>query len=213
MSKRVLLALLVGVLAVVALTSDAEDGELRPQRQPERGNPPETRAQAPRAERPREVRRPERRPARTRPSRAPRGATRSRVTEVTDGDTVKIAGLGSSRLIGVDTPEVYFGVECFGRAASAFTSARLSPGTVVHFRRGVEPTDRYGRALVYLWLRNGTFVNALLVRKGFAVPLTIPPNVEFAPRFRRLARKARLAGRGLWSRSTCAGDADRPAGG
>ena len=38
----------------------------------------------------------------------------------------------------------------------------------------------------------------MLARDGYATQLTIPPNVEYAERFRRLVREAREAGRGLW---------------
>ena len=72
-------------------------------------------------------------------------------------------------------------------------------------RRGAEKVDDYGRALVYIWLRGGTFFNAELVREGYAVPLTIAPNDRFAGLFRDLARKARRAANGLWSPSTCGG--------
>ena len=64
----------------------------------------------------------------------------------------------------------------------------------------VEPRDRFGRLLAYVYrVRDGAFVNAVLVRGGFARTLTIPPNVRFAERFRALAAQARRAGRGLWS--------------
>ena len=64
-----------------------------------------------------------------------------------------------------------------------------------------EPRDRYGRLLAYVYRgRDGLFVNAALVRHGYARPLTIPPDVRFAGRFAALAAAARRAGRGLWSR-------------
>ena len=62
----------------------------------------------------------------------------------------------------------------------------------------VEERDRYGRLLAYVYA-GSTVVNAELLREGYAVPLTVPPNVRFATRFRRLARDARRAGRGLWA--------------
>lgn len=143
----------------------------------------------------------------------PADAKRTTVVEVTDGDTVKLADIGAARVIGVDTPEVYGGAECYGREASDFAKSLLGPGDTVYYRYDVERTDRYGRALVYLWLSGGTFFNAALVKEGYAVTLTIPPNVEFADLFRRLAAKARAAGRGLWASETCAGDPDAPVGG
>jgi micrococcal nuclease len=120
------------------------------------------------------------------------------VRRVVDGDTVVLSGIGKARLIGIDTPEVYGKVECYGRAASAYTKRVLPHDARVHYRLGVEPRDRYGRALVYLWLADGRFFNAMLARDGYATQLTIPPNVEYADRFRKLVREARDANRGLW---------------
>lgn len=147
----------------------------------------------------------------SRPASVPANAKRTRVTGIDDGDTVDLAGLSSSRLIGIDTPEVYFGAECFGAAASAFTKQVLPVGTHVFYTRGIEPIDRYDRDLVYVWLRDGTFFNALLAKRGYAVPLTIAPNDRYAALFARLARAAASAKRGLWARTTCNGDPDLPA--
>lgn len=94
--------------------------------------------------------------------------------------------------------EVYGGVECYGRAASAYAKRTLT-GRRVRWRYDVGKRDRYDRALVYLWLDDGRFFNSMLVREGFATPLTVPPNVEFADRFVAEARAARRSSRGLWS--------------
>jgi micrococcal nuclease len=130
-------------------------------------------------------------------------AHRDRIDRVVDGDTVRLVGLGRVRLIGVDTPEVYFKTECYGRRASNFTKRMLPPGTPVTYRFDVEHRDRYGRALAYLY-KGSTFVNAELVEHGYAVPLTIPPNVRYAHTFLALSRAARDAGRGLWAAGACA---------
>ncbi len=131
--------------------------------------------------------------------------TSARVTKHTDGDTLWLSGIGKVRLIGMDTPEVYFGAECFGREASAFVERTVPRGAEVRYRLGVEERDRYGRALAYVWLRDGRFLNRLLVARGYAQPLTIPPNVEYEDLFVRVARRARDAGRGLWGRPGCSG--------
>jgi micrococcal nuclease len=120
------------------------------------------------------------------------------VTRNTDGDTLYLSGIGKVRLIGIDTPEVFGQSECFGKQASAFTERILPPGKHVRYRLGVDPTDRYGRALAYVYLEDGRMFNELLAERGYATPLTIPPNVEFADRFVQAARRAREAHRGLW---------------
>jgi micrococcal nuclease len=140
---------------------------------------------------------------------APASATHARVTRVVDGDTVVLAGIPvgkvdratggrHARLIGVDTPEVYGGVECFGRQASAFTKRELD-GQDVSVDFDTQPVDRYARALVYIWRSDGTFFNGTLVAEGYAQQLTVPPNVRYAELFTSLVRQAREAERGLWS--------------
>ena len=120
------------------------------------------------------------------------------MTKVTDGDTIRLGRLGPVRLIGIDTPEVYGGVECFGREASDFAKRLLPVGTRVRYRVGIEERDRYDRLLAYVWLPGGRMLNRVMVLQGYAQPLTIPPNVEFADVFRAAARAARTAGLGLW---------------
>jgi micrococcal nuclease len=119
------------------------------------------------------------------------------VQRVVDGDTVVLAGAGRVRLIGIDTPEVFGGAECFGPQASAFAKRWLT-GRRVRYVVGREARDRYGRLLAYLWLPGGPSVNATLVARGYARTLTIPPNDRYADRFARLAAGARRRGAGLW---------------
>ena len=124
---------------------------------------------------------------------------------MTDGDTLHLGDLGSVRLIGIDTPEVYDEPECFGREASEFAKSLLPLGTRVRYRVGVEERDRYGRLLAYVWLPDGRMLNRLMIDKGYAQLLTIPPNVAFADVFRAGAQAARQAGLGLWRACGAAG--------
>jgi micrococcal nuclease len=133
--------------------------------------------------------------------RIPAGAARADVLDVTDGDTIRVLLRGeeeSVRYIGIDTPEVdpSIGVECFGSQASA-ANRRLVAGEIVALVFDDERRDQYGRLLAYVYVGD-TFVNAELVRDGFARTLTISPNTDFAERFDRLVRRAGAAGRGLW---------------
>jgi micrococcal nuclease len=96
-----------------------------------------------------------------------------RIDHVADGDTVTLRNGQRVRLVQIDTPEVYFGAECYGHQASAVTKRLLPPGTAV--RLLVEPaTDRvdsYGRLLRYIVrVRDGLNINLQLVRVGAAAP-------------------------------------------
>ncbi|MDQ3573478.1 MAG: thermonuclease family protein [Actinomycetota bacterium] len=122
---------------------------------------------------------------------------------MTDGDTVVVDPGMRVRLIGVDTPESVDprrGVQCFGREAADYTAQLVRPGTPVRLVYDVERRDRYGRTLAYVYrLSDGLFVNAALLRDGYAQVATFPPNVAHVEEFGRLQRQARAAGQGLWS--------------
>jgi endonuclease YncB( thermonuclease family) len=136
--------------------------------------------------------------------RAPGSAVAARVERVVDGDTF-VADIGGRdervRVIGVDTPETVAPdrpVERYGRESSNFAKRELT-GVTVRLGGDVEPRDRYGRLLAYVWLPDGTFWNALLAAEGYAQLLTVPPNVAYTDLFRRLVAEARAAHRGLWA--------------
>ncbi|HZD72361.1 MAG TPA: thermonuclease family protein [Actinomycetota bacterium] len=137
----------------------------------------------------------------------PRDSVPARVERVVDGDTF-IAGIAGRheriRLIGVDTPETVDPdrpVQPYGKEASSFAKHMLS-GRTVRLVGDVEPRDRYGRLLAYVWLPDGTFWNALLAAEGYAQLITIPPDVTYAGLFQRLVDEARSADRGLWASRT-----------
>jgi micrococcal nuclease len=132
------------------------------------------------------------------------GSAAARVERVVDGDTIVVRVDGRRervRYIGIDTPESVkpgMHVRCLGKTA-AKANRRLVEGRAVRLEYDVERRDRYGRLLAYVY-RGDRFVNAELVRRGYAKPLEIPPNVAHAAELRRLAVAARTARRGLWSR-------------
>jgi micrococcal nuclease len=124
------------------------------------------------------------------------------VADIVDGDTIEVLIDGTEedvRYIGVDTPESVkpgAAVECFGPEASDFNE-RLVGGERVRLEFGPERRDDYGRLLAYVYVGD-RFVNADLVRRGYATTLTIAPNDQFAPLLNRLEQEAGNAGRGLW---------------
>jgi micrococcal nuclease len=71
-------------------------------------------------------------------------------------------------------------------------------GKRVSLEFDVERYDRYGRLLAYVYLKDGTFVNARIVQEGYASLMTYPPNVKYADMFLKLYQQARQDRRGLW---------------
>ena len=127
------------------------------------------------------------------------------VKKISDGDTFWIyTGTEKGekiRLIGVDAPESRNAFKKrqghFGKEAKAYLT-NLLKGKRVSLEYDVGHTDQYGRTLAYVYLQDGTFVNADLVRNGYAMVMTVPPNVKYADLFLKLQIEARENNRGLW---------------
>lgn len=129
------------------------------------------------------------------------------VARVIDGDTIELANGERVRYIGIDTPERG---QPYYEAAKRF-NAQLVQGKHVELEFDVQQRDRYGRLLAYVHVEhNGkrVFVNAELVRQGYALAYTVPPNVKYADEFVRLQRIARRRGLGLWSEAHAQSDVD-----
>jgi micrococcal nuclease len=124
------------------------------------------------------------------------GPTSAVIAQVTDGDTVQLEGGEKVRYLGVDTPETYGQVDCYGPEAKAFNTD-LVEGQRVDLEYDAECRDKYGRLLAYVTL-NGQMVNRVLLERGYARVLIIPPNGKYAEDFEELEREARSAGVGLW---------------
>jgi micrococcal nuclease len=131
-------------------------------------------------------------------------ATNATVTQVHDGDTIKTSFRGdiiTVRLIGVDAPELvgpnYSSAQCFANRATQFAT-RVLDGQRVRLELDADKVDRYGRTLAYVWVGDRLF-NEQLVRGGFAIVATFPPNVSYLERFRSAQRDARAHDRGLWA--------------
>ena len=150
------------------------------------------------------------------------------VVKVIDGDTIVVKIPRTTfnnrktlknlrytvRLIGIDTPEskpnrrasiqsqksgldVYTIVK-LGKKAALFTKRLVPKGSVVYLEFDVQPQDRYGRLLAYVWLKDGRMLNKEIICNGYAYPLTVPPNVKYQEEFLKCFRYAREKGLGLW---------------
>jgi micrococcal nuclease len=127
------------------------------------------------------------------------------VVKFDDGDTIAVDMNGKSetiRFIGVDTPETHDprkAVQCFGQAAAAFTKQFIGDKSV---RLEADPLntnrDRYGRLLRYVYLPDGTLVNAELIKQGYAFAYLSFPFTK-SDEFRTYQTDAREGNRGLWN--------------
>jgi len=96
------------------------------------------------------------------------------VQRAVDGDTLLLTNGEYVRLIGVDTPETKHPqkpVEYFGKEAYQFTR-RMVEGKEVRLEYDQTRRDRYNRILAYVYLVDGTFLNAEIVKQGYGFAYT-----------------------------------------
>lgn len=119
---------------------------------------------------------------------------------VDDGDTIILADGRRVRYIGINTPEIRHedqSPEPFGYQAQAFNKKLVYKQKVrLEFDRQMH--DRYQRVLAYIFLPDGTFVNAKLVAEGYAFLLPFRSNRRYASVLLKLQREAMAAGKGIW---------------
>jgi len=133
-----------------------------------------------------------------------RPVTWATVRAIVDGDTVWVDVDGDGiqdvkvRYIGVDTPEIHFGTDCYGPEATA-RNRELVDGRLVALERDVSDTDRYDRLLRYIYLPDGTWVNGVLVGEGYAKAKRYAPDTRYAAALERLQEAARAERAGGWA--------------
>ena len=135
----------------------------------------------------------------------PGRAFEARVERVLDGDTFIAVRRGERlrvRLIGVDSPETVrpgYPVECWGPEASRLLTRTLPVGLRVTaaYQDGGR-LDPFGRELWDVWLPDGTFVQAKLVRRGAAEAVAYEPQTDHARRLDEIEARARANDVGLW---------------
>ncbi|MEN3034245.1 MAG: thermonuclease family protein [Aquificaceae bacterium] len=153
-----------------------------------------------------------------RPTSIPPEAIECKIVKVFDGDTFSCISVSQQeikvRMLGIDTPESSAnrkahrdaerqGVSVdeiirLGKISAEFTKNTLKPGMRVFLEQDVQPVDKYGRMLAYVWLENGRMLNEIIIEEGYAQVLTIPPNVKYQDILLEAQRRARESKKGLW---------------
>jgi micrococcal nuclease len=114
-------------------------------------------------------------------------------------DTLLLTNGEYVRLIGVDTPETKHPekpVERSGKEAYLFTK-KTAEGMEVRLEYDQTRKDRYGRLLAYVYLLDGTFLNAEIIKQEYGFAYTKYP-FKYMEKFRGYEREAREAEKGLW---------------
>jgi micrococcal nuclease len=123
------------------------------------------------------------------------------VISVSDGDTIVVLIDGKKekvRFIGIDAPEL--AQKPWGEEAKKYLEALLgSSGWRLRLEFDIEKRDKYGRLLAYLWTTKNQMLNFLIIKSGYAMLYTIPPNVKYAGELRAAQNEARSKRLGIWS--------------
>lgn len=120
------------------------------------------------------------------------------VSRVDDGDTVHLEDGRTVRLLGINAPEAD---ECFGPEAEA-ALVNLVAGRSAGLAFDVEPMDQFDRVLA-LVVVDGILVNLQMVTDGYALALSLRPNLTYEEFFAEGQRNAQAQGSGMWSLQTC----------
>ena len=123
----------------------------------------------------------------------------AKVVKVVDGDTLVLSNGEKIRLIGVDTPEIAHplkAVQYFAKEAGSFTKTMVE-GKKVRLELDWQKRDKYDRLLAYVYLEDGTFLNAEIIKQGYGFAYTRFP-FKYLEEFRRYQKEARENNRGLW---------------
>jgi len=115
-----------------------------------------------------------------------------KVVKVVDGDTFDIVDENKTtriRLFGIDAPERG---QAFNKRARAFMDSLVAGKQI---RVVVRDKDRYGRTVGDAFLSDGTYVNAEIVRAGYAWQFR---KYSTDPEVARLENAARSQRLGLW---------------
>ena len=127
------------------------------------------------------------------------------VSRVMDGDTIELSNREKVRYIGIDTPEVrekkdsewIYKPRPYAEEASAFNK-KLVEGKSVRLEFDVQKRDKYKRLLAYVYAGEN-MANMEMVKQGYGMIYTYPPNVKYTEKFLEAQKEARDNKRGLWS--------------
>lgn len=140
-----------------------------------------------------------------------------KVARVIDGDTFVLSDSQHVRMLGIDTPELAhlsYPAEAYSDSATILTK-QLIDGKIIKLtfacpseakrRRDGKSFDIFGRLLAYVWLtdingKDSVFVQAELLKKGYARISYYPKGKRYYEIFYNLRRTAMKNNLGIWNK-------------
>jgi len=126
------------------------------------------------------------------------GPSQGVVAHVVDGDTIDLESGERIRYLLIDTPESTTTTECWGPEAKQ-ANQMLVEGKTVTLEYDVECEDKYGRLLAYVSVGEQE-INQVLLERGYACVLHIPPNGDDRiDEYESIEYAAQMLDKGLWA--------------
>jgi len=119
------------------------------------------------------------------------------VIDVIDGDTLRLNGGDTVRLLSIDAPEK--GYDYYSESREKL--AELVKGKQVYLEKDKSERDRYDRLLRYVYV-DDVFVNLVMVEEGYAVVKIYDPDVRYEEKLKQAERIARVLEIGVWGKTT-----------
>lgn len=140
--------------------------------------------------------------ARKLPAQNPAAVEAARVTDVVDGDTIRLETGAEVRLTGIQAPKLPLGRKGF-RAWPLAGDAKAALAAIIGNRElRLDYTgrrhDRWGRLLAHVYAGT-TWLQQEMLLRGLARVYTFSDNRAHAAALYAAERKARSAGRGIWA--------------
>lgn len=128
------------------------------------------------------------------------------ISRVVDGDTIHLKDKTKIRIIGINTPELAHypkQAEPLAAESTKFVEKLLPLNTKIYLINGKQRQDRYGRKLAHVFLKNGENLAAMLLEKGLASAIVVPPNDRFNQCYfaieKRIRKRLNAKNKSVWS--------------
>jgi len=133
-----------------------------------------------------------------------RGGGSGAVATVIDADTIRLKDSKADvRLVGIQGPKLPLGRKGFATWPLADEARaaleELLKGHSVTLRLGATAQDRNGRILAHVVRQDGLWIQAEMLRQGWARVYTFADNRQLAAELFAAEGEARAAGRGIWA--------------